>query len=273
MLLRLLPAKKLSWLLLSSSAPLLLCSSALVYAATTHQIAQVSPSISRPTLRIGSEGNLVSELQAALKLLGFFSGTVDGVYKESTVIAVSRFQQSAGLNPDGVVGATTWAKLFPASPSNTAITPIATITASPTPSRTTTNNSSSNSTTNSNTPRPSRRQPANPAPASPTRTQTRTQRQQTNRQPATRNPAQRQSISSERPILRLGMRGSAVTQLQQRLQSLGLLQGAVDGNFGPTTEAAVKAAQQRFRLEQDGVVGPSTWDAIMQQRRRRRQNN
>jgi peptidoglycan hydrolase-like protein with peptidoglycan-binding domain len=59
------------------------------------------------------------------------------------------------------------------------------------------------------------------------------------------------------------MQGPAVTKLQERLQALGFLQGAVDGVFGPATQAAVIAAQQEFQLEPDGVVGPATWTALL----------
>jgi Putative peptidoglycan binding domain len=65
------------------------------------------------------------------------------------------------------------------------------------------------------------------------------------------------------PVLRLGMQGPAVTMLQQRLQALGFFKGSVDGDFGLVTEAAVKAAQRRFRLAPDGVVGSATWAAIL----------
>ncbi|WP_414582000.1 peptidoglycan-binding protein [Scytonema sp. PCC 10023] len=87
-------------------------------AAQPQQIAQTtSPeAINRPTLQVGSKGERVTELQAALKLLGYYTGTVDGVYNESTVLAVSRFQEAAGLKADGVVDATTWQKLFPNEP-------------------------------------------------------------------------------------------------------------------------------------------------------------
>jgi peptidoglycan hydrolase-like protein with peptidoglycan-binding domain len=47
------------------------------------------------------------------------------------------------------------------------------------------------------------------------------------------------------------------------LQARGFLQGAVDGVFGAATETAVKAAQQRYGLETDGIVGASTWDALL----------
>ena len=39
----------------------------------------------------------------------------------------------------------------------------------------------------------------------------------------------------------------------------------VDGIFGPSTRAAVAAAQQRFGLPRTGVVDPATWDEIYDQ--------
>src|SRR4028118_164467 len=81
------------------------------------EVAQAPPSVvNRPVLKLGSQGAEVSELQAALKLLGYFAGTVNGFYGESTAIAVSRFQQVSGLNADGIAGAATWNRLFPSIP-------------------------------------------------------------------------------------------------------------------------------------------------------------
>jgi peptidoglycan hydrolase-like protein with peptidoglycan-binding domain len=40
---------------------------------------------------------------------------------------------------------------------------------------------------------------------------------------------------------------------------------AVDGNFGPNTEAAVKAFQQSKGLTADGKVGASTWPRLVLQ--------
>jgi len=69
--------------------------------------------------------------------------------------------------------------------------------------------------------------------------------------------------SGEFPILRRGARGEAVRGLQSRLSAIGVYQGEIDGIFGPGTEEAVKAAQSKFGLEADGIVGGATWAAIL----------
>ncbi len=69
--------------------------------------------IVRPALKLGSRGEAVFELQAALKLLGFYADTVDGIFSQSTARAVSQFQEAAGLAADGIVGQDTWNRLFP----------------------------------------------------------------------------------------------------------------------------------------------------------------
>ncbi len=53
-------------------------------------------------------------------------------------------------------------------------------------------------------------------------------------------------------------RGDDVTDLQQRLGSLGFDAGYVDGIFGPDTEGAVRNFQQNQAVTADGVVGPDT---------------
>ena len=73
--------------------------------------------IVRPALKLGSRGSAVIELQAALKLLGFYPDTVDGIFSQSTARAVSQFQEAAGLAADGTVGQDTWNRLFPVAPS------------------------------------------------------------------------------------------------------------------------------------------------------------
>ena len=106
-------------LLLLTTTPVLISSSAFMSTAAPITIAQVNTEakINRPTLKIDSQGERVTELQAALKLLGFYSGAIDGTYQQSTAIAVSQFQQAAGLTPNGDTDNITWQRLFP-SPSN-----------------------------------------------------------------------------------------------------------------------------------------------------------
>lgn len=60
-------------------------------------------------------------------------------------------------------------------------------------------------------------------------------------------------------ILRVGSSGKAVRFLQLALGGLN-----DDGDFGPKTEAKVKAFQKAHRLVVDGEVGPDTWEAIKQ---------
>jgi N-acetyl-anhydromuramyl-L-alanine amidase AmpD len=67
------------------------------------------------------------------------------------------------------------------------------------------------------------------------------------------------------PTLRRGSVGWQVTRLQRLLRQQGLLlpPAPIDGAFGPVTEAAVKAFQERHGLEVDGIVGPLTWGALV----------
>lgn len=62
--------------------------------------------------------------------------------------------------------------------------------------------------------------------------------------------------------LRLGDRGETVEQLQEALASGQFPPGALDGIFGPATEAAVLGFQRSAGLLADGVVGPKTWEAL-----------
>lgn len=59
------------------------------------------------SLKKGSKGAEVKEVQAKLKELGFLSGSVDGIFGQATEKAVKSFQKSVGLTTDGVVGSKT----------------------------------------------------------------------------------------------------------------------------------------------------------------------
>ncbi len=58
--------------------------------------------------------------------------------------------------------------------------------------------------------------------------------------------------------LQLNSSGPDVVALQQALQAAGFSPGAIDGSFGPGTEAAVLAFQRSEALAADGIVGPNT---------------
>lgn len=53
----------------------------------------------------------IKEIQAALKKLGYYTGTVDGVTGSKTKAAIKKFQSDNKLTADGVVGAVTRSKL------------------------------------------------------------------------------------------------------------------------------------------------------------------
>lgn len=163
-----------------------------------------------PLLAVGSTGESVGQLQATLKLLGFYRGAIDSTYSQSTLEAVTNFQAAAGITADGIAGPSTWQKLLPLPETITAV-------ADPPKPATSTGSAASSS--------------APVAPLGP-------------------------------PTLRTEASGSAVSQLQRELQELGYYNGPVDGGFGEQTLAAVKKFQTDQQLFVDGVVGPSTWDAL-----------
>lgn len=75
-------------------------------AATTAPPARRLPAPAT-TLKPGDTGTQVAVLQRALASLGFSSGKVDGQYGPATKNAVARFQSSAHLTADGILGQVT----------------------------------------------------------------------------------------------------------------------------------------------------------------------
>ena len=65
--------------------------------------------------------------------------------------------------------------------------------------------------------------------------------------------------------LKIKNSGSEVLLMQKCLVEHGYKVGALDGVYGAGTLIAVKKFQTDNKLKADGVVGPATWEALMQQ--------
>ena len=66
------------------------------------------PATTNPnTLKYGDSGSKVTALQNNLKVLGYYTGTVDGKFGAGTHRAVVAFQQANGLDADGLAGTKT----------------------------------------------------------------------------------------------------------------------------------------------------------------------
>ena len=136
------------------------------------------------SLRMGDSGSAVNDLQTKLKKLGYYDGTVDSTFGSGTYAAVKAFQKKYNLTADGVAGSETLKKLDSAY-----------------------KNADSDKDDDS---------------------------------------------------LRKGATGSAVKDLQTKLKKLGFYNAYVDGSYGDTTVAAVKAFQKKYNLTADGVAGSET---------------
>ena len=136
------------------------------------------------SLRMGDSGSAVKDLQTKLKKLGYYSGTVDSTFGSGTYAAVRAFQKKYNLTADGVAGSETLKKLDSAY-----------------------KNADSDKDDDS---------------------------------------------------LRKGATGSAVKDLQTKLKKLGFYNASIDGDYGDTTVAAVKAFQKKYNLTADGVAGSET---------------
>ena len=67
-------------------------------------------------------------------------------------------------------------------------------------------------------------------------------------------------------LYRVGDRGPEVIDIQSRLTALGAVldDAERDGTFGSTTEAAVRSFQTERHLLVDGLVGPDTWEQLVE---------
>lgn len=62
-------------------------------------------------LKEGSTGDAVIMVQESLQQLGFYFGSINGVFDEKTKTAVIKFQKNNAIAADGIVGIATRAAL------------------------------------------------------------------------------------------------------------------------------------------------------------------
>ena len=176
------------------------------------------------TLRSGSRGEAVKQMQQALISLGYLGGTADGIFGTHTENAVKKFQRASRLTADGLAGSKTLELLYQKAGKSSA--------SSSSASSSTSSSGSANQTSTAST--------ASSASSS----------------------ASSSLFGGDYATLRMGSTGSRVKTLQSRLISLGYLSGSADGKFGKLTKQAVIGFQKASGLTADGLAGKKTLQAL-----------
>ena len=226
-------------------------------------------SIVGETLEEGMDGNAVRALQKRLKELGYLTGTVDGDFGSATKTAVIAFQRSVGLTPDGKAGTATINKLFQEdlkTESESKDEDTSTISSTgyvvleegaegdavrklqkALKSMGYYSGSVDGSYGSGTTSAVMAFQRANDLTVDG------------KAGPATQRILYGTGSSISYATLRNGDNGSAVRNLQHTLYELGYYDGKIDGDYGQTTEDAVRAFQIQNKLSPvDGVAGNKT---------------
>jgi peptidoglycan hydrolase-like protein with peptidoglycan-binding domain len=85
---------------------------------------------------------------------------------------------------------------------------------------------------------------------------------------APKKPARPAADGYPGEVLQYGGSGDGVRRMQSCLSALHPVfpvvpNMPVDGEFGPATQASVKAFQSFFGLDADGAIGPATWNKVI----------
>ena len=262
-------------------------------APTATPKATATPAPTSSSLKTGSTGTSVRQLQQRLKDLGYYSGSVDGKFGSGTASAVTAFQSANGLTADGVAGTRTLNKLYSdnavsasSSGSGSSGGSSSRVTATPKPTATPNLTNARYLTIGSSGSDVKRLQKRlidlgwmsgsadgdyggateaavkafqkksgiwNDGIAGPD-TQTKLY--------SSGAASASSPVSSIGESLKEGMDSSAVRAMQKRLIDLGYLSGSADGSFGAATKAAVIAFQTANNLTADGVAGTPEWQAL-----------
>ena len=90
----------------------------LIQIIETYKLYQYDKSVPKQTaykdsyIKLGTHSDMGAAVQIRLNVLGYREGTADGNISAGSSDAIKRFQRDNGLTADGIVGATTLAKLF-----------------------------------------------------------------------------------------------------------------------------------------------------------------
>ena len=231
------------------------------YVSVTKTASSSSSSSSATRLEKGSTGSDVKDLQTKLKKLGYYDAYVDGDYGDTTVAAVKAFQKKYNLTADGIAGKETLKKLdsvyknadsdkdddsLRMGDSGSAVKDLQTKL-----KKLGYYSGTVDSTFGSGTYAAVRafqkkyNLTADGVAGSETLKKL---------DSAYKNADSDKDDGS----LRKGATGSAVKDLQTKLKKLGFYNASIDGDYGDTTVAAVKAFQKKYNLTADGVAGSET---------------
>lgn len=254
----------------------------------------LSPNTATPAptamiLKLGASGPTVKALQQRLKDLKYNVGSVDGDFGKSTEAAVKAFQARNNLRVDGVAGTETLRKLN----SSSALPPRPT--ASPTPRATATPVIRKNvylklGSSGSDVRKMQERLIALGYLSGTANGQFDSMTEAAVIAFQNRNTSYSDGIAGQLTLEKLysssargtstsvGIIGTSVKRgdnnsgmvrrIQQRLKELRYYTGSVDGDFGASTEAAVKAFQSANRLVPDGKVGSDTYEVLFSNKAR-----
>ena len=213
------------------------------------------------SLRMGDSGSAVKDLQTKLKKLGYYSGTVDSTFGSGTYAAVRAFQKKYNLTADGVAGSETLKKLdsvyknadsdkdddsLRMGDSGSAVKDLQTKL-----KKLGYYDGTVDSTFGSGT---------YAAVKAFQKKYNLTADGVAGSETLKKLDSAYKNADSDKDdgSLRKGATGSAVKNLQTKLKKLGFYNASIDGDYGDTTVAAVKAFQKKYNLTADGVAGSET---------------
>ena len=231
------------------------------YVSVTKTASSSSSSSSTTRLEKGSTGSAVKDLQTKLKKLGYYDAYVDGDYGDTTVAAVKAFQKKYNLTADGIAGKETLKKLDSAyknadsdkdddslrmGDSGSAVKDLQTKL-----KKLGYYDGTVDSTFGSGT---------YAAVKAFQKKYNLTADGVAGSETLKKLDSAYKNADSDKDdgSLRKGATGSAVKNLQTKLKKLGFYNAYVDGSYGDTTVAAVKAFQKKYNLTADGVAGSET---------------